>query len=330
MGVMEHRTIGGRPLVGMTFVLVALLFAACSSSASAPGLDTVGSGVRGAAEGGVPPATAAPAASMAPAPAGEPAGGDAFSGSGQQGYVPAIPRDDLKIVYTGSLQLVVDDLQAKLAQAQAAIEATGGYIGASQESNDGDKPVATITYRIPATRWEDAISSLRHLATKVVAEQTQASEVGGQLVDLDARIRNLQASEASLQEIAKGTGKVSDLLEVEAQLTDVRGQIEQLQGQQAQLTDQVAYGTLVTTFGLEIQQVQETAKGWDPAAEVDAATASLIGTGQTIASAAIWFAIVWLPMILVLAILVLISFRVLRRIMPPVRPVAPVDGWGGS
>ena len=79
--------------------------------------------------------------------------------------------------------------------------------------------VATITYRIPATRWEDAIRDLRGLATKVVAEQTQATEVGGQLVDLEARIRNLRASEASLQQIAKGAGRISDLLEVEAQLT---------------------------------------------------------------------------------------------------------------
>ena len=116
----------------------------------------------------------------------------------------------------------------------------------------------------PPTRWEDAIADLRGLATKVVAEQTQATEVGGQLVDLDARIRNLRASEASLQEIATGAGKISDLLDVEAQLTEVRGQIEQLEGQRAQLEDQVAYGTLVTTFGLEVVQVQEPAKGWDP------------------------------------------------------------------
>ena len=39
--------------------------------------------------------------------------------------------------------------------------------------------------------------------------------MSGQLVDLDARIRNLRASEASLQEIAQGAGKISDLLEVD-------------------------------------------------------------------------------------------------------------------
>ncbi len=133
-------------------------------------------------------AEAASAAASA-APAQEAPGVD---GSGQvpdrtgSGEAPlSAPRDDLKIVYTGSLQLVVDDLTAALARAKTAVLATGGYVGASQESNDGDNSVATITYRIPATRWEDAIGDLRGLATKVVAEQTQATEVGGQLVDLE-------------------------------------------------------------------------------------------------------------------------------------------------
>ena len=238
----------------------------------------------------------------------------------------ALPQDDLKVVYTGSLQLVVTDLQASLAKARTAVESVGGYIGASQESNDGDRSVATITYRIPAAHWEGTIASLRGIADSVVSEQTQATEVGGQLVDLDARIRNLQASEAALQEIARGSGRVSDLLQVQAQLTDVRGQIEQLQAQQAQLTDQVAYGSLVTTFGLQVQQVQDTARAWDPASEVDAAMASLISIAQTIASAGIWFGIVWLPIVLLVLVVSLVAYRLVRRFLPRT-PLGPIEGW---
>ena len=249
------------------------------------------------------------------------------TGSGEQPL--SAPRDDLKIVYTGSLQLVVDDLTAALAKGKTAVLATGGYVGASQESNDGDNSVATITYRIPATRWEDAIARPPGLATKVVAEQTQATEVGGQLVDLDARIRNLRASEASLQEIAEGAGKISDLLEVEAQLTAVRGQIEQLEGQRAQLQDQVAYGTLVTTFGLEVVQVQQQAQGWDPKQDVDGAFATLIGAGQAIVSGLIWFTIVWLPVIVVLVLVALAGRWIFRRFVPAGGGGSgPVPGWG--
>ena len=264
-------------------------------------------------------------------PAANPEAGDALGsqpgGNGTADTPPSAVRDDLRIVYTGSLQLVVDDLQPALARAKAAVTAVGGYIGASRESNDGDRPVATITYRVPASRWEDAIDTLRGLATKVVAEETQASEVGSQIVDLEARIKNLRASEASLQEIAKGAGKISDLIEVQAQLTQVRGQIEQLDAQRTQLNDQVAYGTLVTTFGLEIVAVQETAKGWDPSKDVDSATATLIGAGQTIVSAGIWFAIVWLPLILLILVIAIVLRWLFRRFGPRPRGSGPIAGW---
>ena len=320
MWVLDRRATALRLVTISTLVW---LVAACSSSSSSAIPSTVGAPIGGGA--GSAAASAAPSAMPAEAPDGL-TGSSGQAGGGEN--APSAPRDDLKIVYTGSLQLVVDDLQAALAKAKTAVLATGGYVGASQESNDGDRSVATITYRIPATRWDDTISGLRGIAAQVVAEQTQATEVGGQIVDIEARLRNLRASEASLQAIAQGTGKVSDLLQVEAQLTDVRGQIEQLDGQRAQLEDQVAYGTLVTTFGLEIVQVQETAQGWDPATDVDGALATLIGAGQTLVSGAIWFGIVWLPVILALVALGLIGRFVLRRVAPPRTPSGPVAGWG--
>jgi hypothetical protein len=308
----------------LPFTVVALALSACGSSSSI--LSTVGAPVgqdNGSKAGG--PQSAASAAPAAQAPGDQPQGG---TQNGNNGQPPAAPREDLKIVYTGSLNMVVDDLQASLAKARTAVLATGGYIGASQENNDGDRSVATITYRIPATRWEDSLSALRGIASKVVGEQTQATEVGGQIVDLEARLRNLRASEEVLVGIAKGTGKVSDLLEVQQRISEVRGQIEQIDGQRAQLLDQAAYGTLVTTFGTQIVQVQEAAKGWDPASDVDGATATLIGAGQTIVSAGIWFGIVWLPGLLVLAAITLIARWVYRRIAPPARPAGPIAGWG--
>jgi hypothetical protein len=294
-------------------LVLAGLLAGCGGASTAV-RDAAGAPIVGeSAPGAMPAASGAPAempAGVAPAEVPSAAG----SGSTGSDGTAAIAQDELRIVYTGTLELVVPDMAQALARAKTAVAAAGGYIGASQESNAGDRPTATITYRIPASRWEDAITAVRAVATKVVAEQTQASEVGGQIVDLEARIANLRASEAALQDIAKATARVTDLLAVQAQLTDVRGQIEQLDAQRARLADQVAYGTLVTTFGLEVAAVQETARGWDPAKDVDGATATLIGAGQALASAAIWFAIVWVPALLVLAVLAFVAWRLWRRL----------------
>jgi hypothetical protein len=311
----------------LLITVVAGVLAACGASSSAV-LSNVGNPINNGGQG-TSGEFAAPSAAASAAPAAR-APGD--NGS-QSGGDPAAIDNSLQIVYTGSLQLVVADVDQALAKAKAAVAAAGGYIGGSQESNADTQPTATITYRIPASRWEDTIAAIRGVATKVVAEQTQASEVGSQLVDLQARLANLRASEAALQDIAKGTAKVSDLLEVQAQLTDVRGQIEQLDAQRVRLTDQVAYGTLVTTFGMEVEQVKTAAKGWDPATDVDGASAAMISFGQRLVSAAIWFVIVWLPSIAVTLLVLFVAWKVGKRFLPkpsPIAPSGPVAGWGGD
>jgi hypothetical protein len=233
--------------------------------------------------------------------------------NGQDGGVTTDAfRDEARIVRTGSLQLEVDDVTDALASARATVIAMGGYIGASQQYNDGEGITASVTYRIPAERWEDALDAFRALGTPV-AEQTDAAEVTDQIVDLDARIRNLRASETALVRHASEAVRVADLLEIEARLSDVRGQIEQLTAQQRNLEDRAAYATLTVTFGTEILAVQQTAEKWDPQAEVDRAGASLLGFIQALTTAGIWFAIVWLPILVVLAAIVVVVVFVARR-----------------
>ena len=155
----------------------------------------------------------------------------------------------------------------------------GGYVGASQTENVEDQPYATITYRIPADRWEDALDLLRGLnglTSKVVGEQTQAVEVTGQVIDLEARIRNLRASETALQEIASTATRITDVLEVQNQLTNVRGQIEQFSAALADLEDRAGFATLTATFSVPIVAVEAATEGFEPAKVVDEATASMV------------------------------------------------------
>ncbi len=193
----------------------------------------------------------------------------------------------------------------------------GGYVGASETTNIEEQPYATITYRIPADRWEDALDLLRGLnglTSKVVSERTAAVEVTGQVVDLEARIRNLRASETALQNIATGATRISDVLEVEQQLTNVRGQIEQLSAALADLEDRAGFATLTATFGVPIVAVEVASRGWEPRVVVDEATASLVDILQALTTAGIWFAIVWLPVLLVLGVLIALGVWIGRRL----------------
>jgi uncharacterized protein DUF4349 len=285
---------------------VSLILIGCASAGGAARLSTVGNAIPpgdATGYGAAPSAAASPAAAQ---PDGEPTSPD------QVGQLV----DEAKIVRTGTLELQVTDVPAALTAARDGIRAMGGYIGASETQTLDDSPVARITYRVPVDRWEDALDLLRGLTGnggKVLGENTNAVEVTGAVVDLEARIKNLRASEAALQGISARATRISDVLEVEAQLTNVRGQIEQLSAQLKQLSDQASYATLTASFSTPIVAVQAATERWEPAKVVDEATASLVDIVQSLTTAGIWFGIVWLPVLLLIGAIVGVTVFVLRR-----------------
>ena len=304
----------------LAYLALVAIVAGCSSG-GATVLSTVGNSV-GSEAGGTSGARAAASA----APAAQPADAAQEPGKALGGVVGA--PSDLLVIKTGTMALQVKAIDASLSQASQKIATLGGYVSGSQRSGDGESAVATVTYRIPAARWDEALVALRGLAEKVLGEDTQTEEVTGQVLDLGARIANLQATERALQAIMAKAIKISDVLEVQSQLTDVRGQIEQLQTQKAHLVEQAAYGTLGVTFGIETVAVEVAQKGFDPASEADRATASLVEVGQALTTAGIWFAILWLPILLVVSLIALVAFLVVRRLRRS-RPGADDAGTGG-
>lgn len=243
------------------------------------------------------------------APDGTVTGG---SGSGGQAVSPA---DATSIIKTGSMSVEVEDLAKSVDAANQAIKGLGGYVSATAESNYGpEKTFAQITYRVPAARWDDALAAIKGLAKKVTDEQTGTVEITGQILDLDARLRNLRASETALLGIMEKATKVTDILEVQKQLTDVRGQIEQLTTEKRHLSDQAAMSTLSVAFTVPVAAVVETQQGWDVTKTIDQAAASLVGLAQFAVSAAIWAVIVLLPALIVLGILLLV-LRFLARLV---------------
>ena len=245
-------------------------------------------------------------------------GGTAGSGGvddgGQIADAAARPPE-LLIVRTGQLEIVVPALHAAVADADKRVTAVGGYVSSSEESASGADASASVVYRIPADRWDEALIAVRGLAAETRHAQVQTEVVTSQVVDLGARIANLRASEAALQAImVKSTG-IRDVLDVQAKLTDVRGQIEQLVAEKTVLEGRAAFGTLTVVFNLPATPAaEEVRRGWDPATDVDRATGALLGLGQAVATLGIWLGIVGLPLLMVIAVTAAIAWRV-RRVM---------------
>jgi hypothetical protein len=241
--------------------------------------------------------------------------------------------DSALIVRTGSLDLEVKDFDTALAKARTAIVGVGGYIGQSQMALKSDQPYGSVTYRVPVARWDDAVAALKALSTKVVSEQSQAVEITKSVVDLEAHIANLRATEQQLLAIMSKAVKISDILEVQGQLTTVRGDIEQLVAERDGLKDQAAYGTLTVGWSVPlVAAVTVAQQGFEPAKIVDAAVAQLVQIGQGLLTVGIWLAILGLPilisMLLVLGILFLIARWFGRRRRFPVAPMGPDAGAG--
>jgi hypothetical protein len=319
---LARARIGRVPLSGVVAALavVALLFAAYGlGTPSAARLDSGSSSgvdeqsLRGPAEP-VPAASAAP--SMASAPEKQ------FSSvNGGTGTVTtdqaALPVEQTQIVKTGSMSLEVTDVDKAVAQAQSTIVGLGGYVADSSRSGDKDSAVATVTYRLPVAKWDDALSAMHKLASKLVSEQTNATDVTSQVIDLDARLDNLKATESALQGIMARASAIPDVLAVEEQLSNVQGQIEQLTAQRDHLKDMAAMSTLAVTFMTPAETVTtQAAQGWDLGNQIDQAVAALVHIGQGLATIAVWAIIVGVPVVLgLVALLVLLWIvrRVARR-----------------
>jgi hypothetical protein len=311
---------GHRWAVFLAAIVVAIIVGACG----------------GAATGGVagPASTGAPAFGPALGPqsgegdgSGSPASGTG-SGSGRN-LVVGSPQDQL-IIKKGSLVLQVADIDRGLAAATDKIKGLGGYVSGSRRSGDGESDQATITFRIPAANWDGALAALRGIATKILGEDSTTDDVTTQVVDLGARIKNLQATETALQGIMNRATEIKDVLAVQAELTTVRGQIEQMTAEKQSLEGQAAYSTLAVTFSLKPDPVLTSKSQFDPKTEVDQASASLVSVLQGLATAGIWFAIVWVPILIAIGILSAIGlfiYRKVRRttILPPAAPAPTGD-----
>lgn len=305
---------GRGPVATLATLTMVLVVAACAGTAGSLGgptsedkryeAQTADEARRLAAEPGERPA---------PVPDAD-AGVAEGEGAGQDSTaVFDLAQPDLLIIKTGSIVIQVAGIDAAVDAATRAIVGLGGYASASERSGEDDDAYASVTYRVPADRWDEALAAMRGLGAKVLDERTGTQDVTGEVVDLAARIKNLQATEAAFQEIMSRATAIKDVLAVQAELTQVRGEIEQLTAQKTRLEEQAALSTLAVTFSLKPNPVLALQEKWDPGSEVEDATANLVRILQAVAAAGIWFGIVWLPILIVLGILALVVLALARR-----------------
>ncbi|MGC9040960.1 MAG: DUF4349 domain-containing protein, partial [Roseiflexus sp.] len=214
------------------------------------------------------------------------------------------PVSERLVIKNASLTLEV----VSVADAEAAIrqkaEQLGGFVVSVQTYGSGDSMQSTIVFRVPAARFEEALSGVEGLAKKVLSRSVSGDDVTEEYVDLESRLRNLEATRDRLRDLLARAEKVEDALQVNQALTDVQGQIEQIKGRMHYLKQSAAMSTITA----ELRPVppppaiiEEDA--WQPIRVVRESLRSLIEFGQGLVYLVIWLIIwapVWLPIVLFL------------------------------
>ena len=148
----------------------------------------------------------------------------------------SVQDNDRKIIRDANLTIETDSPTEGLRQITAIAENNGGFIVTSDlKQNDGGtqgraSQTVTVIARIPASRFETALSQIHSFGGRVINEKVSGQDVSEEYLDLEARLRTKKALEAQFLEIMKQARKVSDALEVQSQLGEVRTEIERLEG----------------------------------------------------------------------------------------------------
>ena len=230
-----------RLLIISTLIMLAAALLACAAPAPAP----------------------APAPSPAPAPAPAPAPRPAASPPAPSIVIPGIPSEgkdggvivetppmapapapapspvngndtsivtDRMIIRTANMQLVVDDVRDTIDKITNLAQDREGYVVNSSSWKEGERVVGQITVRVPSADFDYAMSVLRNMAVEVSSETTSAQDVTEEYVDLEATLRNLEATEVQLLKLMEKAEKVEDILDVQRELSRVQQDIERTKG----------------------------------------------------------------------------------------------------
>lgn len=292
----------------LSLLVIAMALAAC------------GGGATSTASSPVEPARA-PAMDSAPAAAGgasalEQSAGAPAANQPQAGQ----PAFDRLVIKTADLALQVESARDAEAQVRALVNQWGGYVVKVETTGADEQMASRVTFRVPAERFDDALAGVQGLAKKLLSRTVSGDDVTEEFVDLESRLRNLEATRDRLLTFLAKAEQVEDALKVNESLSQIQGEIEQVKGRRQFLQQNAA----LSTISVYLSPVPVTAilaeDGWQPITVARRALRDLLEFGQGLAEVAIVL-LVWIPVWLPLLVASVWGWRRLRRLIR--RPIAP-------
>ena len=216
-----------------------------------------------------------------------------------------------QVIANANISLVVADTAAALTGIEQVVSDLGGYVAdmdfAKRGHDESDVLRGSITLRVPAMGLEEALELLQALATDVNYLNISRQDVTDQYSDLDARLRNLRATETELLALLtevreRPNSKVEDILAVHRSLTQIREEIETLQGRKNLLDNQIGFSTIWVELIPDSVFRPIVEEPWSASGPVRNALRALVATLQGLLTALIWAVLYLAPLLLIFLI----------------------------
>jgi hypothetical protein len=227
-----------------------------------------------------------------------------------------LPAERLSI-REGRLVLTVDDTHAaRRAVVDLVAESAeeGAFVVADNESGGvpGRPPAIDMVVRVPAVRFDSVMDRLAALAVEVQVREATADDVTAEYVDLEGRVKALEAARDRLRAIMTEADTTEDLLKAEQQLTSRESEIEGLKGRMQYLSQSAALSRITIALRPTILS-QPVDDSWRIPETARAAFDALVASARGVVSFLIWVVIAVAPWLLAVGAVVWGVLRWRRR-----------------
>lgn len=209
------------------------------------------------------------------------------------------------IIKDGSIELLVDDLDSAISEIKDVINSNDGTLVSMNDRGKDSDRLVTITFRIPSEDFEKIVEIIKEKGDEVMNVSISADDITQEYTDLQARLTNLQATEAQLRDIMTRATTITDTLAVQRELTTVRGEIEVLQGQILYYERHTSESTIRVVMSQNPENLPITEEKWRPLEPFKDAFSTFISVMKGLYSLLVWL-LVFSPCIIIPLVITLI------------------------
>ena len=153
-----------------------------------------------------------------------------------------------KIIKNGDIRFETNDLGATYNQMITAVKKHNAIIQNDTEGKEYGSIFRRITVRVPSKSFDLFLSDISKGVSYFDNKEISSQDVTEEYIDTDARLKAKKILETRYLELLKKANKVSEMLEIEAQLSSIREEIEAKEGQLRYMQNRVSMSTINIEF----------------------------------------------------------------------------------